>query len=61
MPELAKLPRRFIQAPWDAPDSVLAQAGVRLGHDYPRPMVGLAEGRDRALAAYRAARQAKAA
>jgi hypothetical protein len=29
------------------------QAGVRLGSTYPAPMAGLAEGRDRAMAAYR--------
>jgi deoxyribodipyrimidine photo-lyase len=33
---------------------MLAAAGVRLGHDYPRPIVDAAEGRARALAAYEA-------
>jgi deoxyribodipyrimidine photo-lyase len=33
---------------------VLRQAGVRLGHDYPRPIVDHAEARDRALAALKA-------
>ncbi len=58
VPELAKLPRRHIHAPWDAPEADLASAGVVLGRDYPRPVVGLTEGRDRALAAFRAMRTA---
>lgn len=39
VPELAKLPARHIHAPWLAPEGVLAAAGVRLGDDYPRPIV----------------------
>ncbi len=58
VPELAKLPDRAIHAPWDAAPDVLQQAGVELGRSYPRPLVGLVEGRDRALAAFRAMREA---
>jgi deoxyribodipyrimidine photo-lyase len=54
VPELAKLDARDIHAPWEASDAVLAAAGVSLGHNYPRPIVDLAEGRNRALAAYAA-------
>lgn len=39
LPELARLPERWIHAPWLAPQEVLHQAGVRLGVDYPRPIV----------------------
>lgn len=39
LPELARLPERWIHAPWLAPDHVLRDAGVRLGVDYPRPIV----------------------
>jgi deoxyribodipyrimidine photo-lyase len=53
VPELARLPERFIHAPWEAPDDVLTQAGIRIGVDYPAPIVDLAAGRDRALDAYR--------
>jgi deoxyribodipyrimidine photo-lyase len=42
-----------VHAPCTAPAEVLAQAGLRLGRDYPRPIVDLAEGRSRALAAFR--------
>ena len=30
VPELARLPDRWLHAPWDAPEDVLAQAGVLL-------------------------------
>ena len=53
VPEVAALPDKFLHAPWTAPDLVLRGAGVRLGASYPRPIVDLAEGRQRALAAYR--------
>jgi deoxyribodipyrimidine photo-lyase len=52
VPELAKLPASRIHAPWEADPAILAYAGVRLGQTYPRPIIGLAEGRERALAAY---------
>lgn len=39
LPVLAKLPDKYIHAPWTAPESVLAAAGVRLGDNYPRPLV----------------------
>jgi len=51
VPELAALPDSDLQAPWLAPDGVLRAAGVRLGETYPHPLVDLAEGRARALAA----------
>jgi len=51
-PELARLPNKYLQQPWAAPQSVLADAGVRLGVDYPHPIVDLAQSRARALAAW---------
>ncbi|GAC1348116.1 MAG: deoxyribodipyrimidine photo-lyase [Acetobacteraceae bacterium] len=61
VPELAGVPDRFLHAPWTAPEGVLAAAGMVLGRDYPRPMVDLAEARQRALATYRATVRADAA
>jgi deoxyribodipyrimidine photo-lyase len=52
VPELAKLGSKHIHAPWEAPSDVLAAAGVTLGDTYPHPIVDLATGRARALAAY---------
>ncbi len=53
LPELARLPARYVHAPWTAPAPVLAEAGVMLGRGYPRPVVDLSEGRNRALEVYR--------
>jgi deoxyribodipyrimidine photo-lyase len=58
VPELAAVPDKHLHAPWNAPDTVLAGAGITLGREYPRPVVALAEGRDRALAAFNAMRAA---
>ena len=33
------MPGEFIHAPWKAPAAVLAAAGVRLGINYPPPIV----------------------
>ena len=54
VPELARLPAPAIHAPWTAPRLVLEAAGVRLGTDYPLPIVDHARARDRALAAFAA-------
>ena len=52
-PELAGMPDRWVHEPWAAPAAVLSKAGVELGRDYPRPIVDLSKGRQRALEAYR--------
>jgi deoxyribodipyrimidine photo-lyase len=51
VPELAALDSACIHAPWQAPAAALAKAGVRLGVDYPRPLVDHQAARARALAA----------
>ncbi len=53
VPELAKMPAEWIHKPWEAPAEVLKAAGVELGVNYPTPAIGLNEGRDRALAAFK--------
>lgn len=53
VPELARLPSAHIHAPWQAPQSVLEQAGVRLGQTYPHPIIDHDQARRRALNAHR--------
>ncbi|MEO1651720.1 MAG: deoxyribodipyrimidine photo-lyase [Pseudomonadota bacterium] len=52
VPELANMPKKYIHAPWNAPQSVLDRAGVTLGDTYPLPIVDHKETRQRALDAY---------
>jgi len=55
VPELAKLPAPAVFAPWQAATSDLEAAGIRLGSDYPRPIVDHRRARDRALARFQEA------
>ena len=52
VPELAPLGAAHIHAPWEAPHSALSAAGLTLGTTYPLPLIDLATGRARALAAF---------
>ena len=52
LPELQRLPDKWIHQPWAAPSDVLSAAGVRLGRDYPEPLVDLKASRLRALDAW---------
>nr|WP_255726621.1 deoxyribodipyrimidine photo-lyase [Microvirga sp. ACRRW] len=56
VPELAGVPANFIHKPWDAPASVLKDAGVELDKTYPGPIVPHGPARERALAAFRSLR-----
>jgi deoxyribodipyrimidine photo-lyase len=51
LPELAKVPSKFVHSPWAAPPLELRCAGVELGRTYPRPIVDHALARGRFLAA----------
>ena len=51
VPELREVPKRWIHEPWKAPPLDLASAGVRLGVDYPEPIVDHKTARERFLAA----------
>jgi deoxyribodipyrimidine photo-lyase len=52
VPELARLPDRYLNKPWEAPANVLEAAGVTLGGNYPTPIVDHKAARESALAAY---------
>jgi deoxyribodipyrimidine photo-lyase len=49
IPELAGMPARHIHSPWTAPAEVLAAAHIRLGDNYPRPIVDHDAARQRFL------------
>ncbi len=52
VPEIAALPDKWLHRPFEAPATVLEQAGLELERSYPRPLVDHAAARDAALAAY---------
>jgi deoxyribodipyrimidine photo-lyase len=51
---LARVPARWIHAPWTAPPMELATFGVTLGASYPHPVIDHAFARDRVISAYAA-------
>ncbi len=55
LPELARVPTRYIHAPHTMPGAEQIRAGVQIGRDYPTPIVDHATQRARALALYRTA------
>lgn len=52
VPELKNLSDKDIHAPWEASTAALKQAGVTLGHTYPRPIVDHDTARKKALSLY---------
>ncbi|MGF6485320.1 cryptochrome/photolyase family protein [Paraburkholderia sp. JPY419] len=52
LPQLARLPAKWIHAPWLAGAERLAEFGVVLGGNYPEPIVDHAQARERTLARY---------
>jgi deoxyribodipyrimidine photo-lyase len=52
VPELANIPDKYLFCPWEAPESVLKEAGVKLGKTYPMPMVDVSTSRNIALEAF---------
>ena len=59
VPELARLSSAQIHAPWLVPPLELQAAGVRLGENYPLPVVDHATARIRALAALKSLKDAE--
>jgi deoxyribodipyrimidine photo-lyase len=59
LPQLAKLSSTSIHAPWTAAPLELEAAEVRLGENYPHPIVDHAEARTRTLQRYAVVREPK--
>ena len=57
LPQLAKLPLAALHAPWQAGAVELEAAGVRLGQNYPQPLVQHDEARARTLQRYAVVRK----
>ena len=57
VPEIAKLPNQLIHTPWTAKPIELADAGVKLGYNYPMPIVDHSMARNRALKRYKRIRE----
>lgn len=53
IPEIAKLPNRYIHAPWEADEKILKEAKITLGKTYPKPILDHKAARDMALAIYK--------
>jgi deoxyribodipyrimidine photo-lyase len=52
LPELAKVPDKYIHAPWTLPPIDQKLAGCVIGVDYPAPVVDHAKARERTLARF---------
>ena len=57
VPELANMPKEFIHKPWEAGPLILQDAGVKLGRNYPEPIVDLKKSREAALEAFQITKQ----
>ncbi len=57
LPELKGLDEKWIHKPWEAPEFDLLTADVRLGENYPKPIVDHQESRTRALAFLKSAKR----
>jgi deoxyribodipyrimidine photo-lyase len=53
VPELERVPRKFLGEPWKMPQELQREVGCVIGEDYPEPIVDHAEARRAALERYR--------
>lgn len=56
VPELAKVPDKFIHAPWTMKPADMTACRLALGRDYPMPVVDHAAARERTLARFKTVR-----
>ena len=52
VPEIAKIPNKYIHTPWLCPKHMLDMYNIKIGVTYPLPIVDHKQARDRALEAY---------
>tara|TARA_Y100000589_G_scaffold331306_1_gene384252 strand:- start:1048 stop:2469 length:1422 start_codon:yes stop_codon:yes gene_type:complete len=49
VPELTKLPLKYLFNPWDCPENISKEIEFEIGKNYPNPIVNLKESREKAL------------
>ncbi len=59
IPEISKLPNKWIHKPWESPEAVLKEAGIVLGKDYPKPIVDHKMARQQALESFQSIKKKK--
>jgi deoxyribodipyrimidine photo-lyase len=52
IPEISFLPNKYLFSPWEAPELILKGAGIKLGSNYPNPIIDLKNSREAALIAF---------
>jgi deoxyribodipyrimidine photo-lyase len=52
IPEISLLPDKYLFSPWQTPDHILKESGIKLGTTYPNAIVDLKKSRDVALSAF---------
>jgi deoxyribodipyrimidine photo-lyase len=57
VPELAQVPDKFIHETWLMTPDVQKNTGCEIGQDYPAPIVDHKQARQRALDAYKQAKE----
>jgi len=57
VPELKKVPDKYLHEPWDMPEEVQRACGVILGETYPHPVIEHRKGRERALEAFESVKE----
>jgi len=53
VPELKNIPDKFLFQPWKAPIDILQSSGIKLGVNYPKPIVDIDESRNLALETFK--------
>jgi len=53
VPEISRLPNKYLNRPWEAGSLILNQAGIQLDRTYPKPIVDHKAARERALDAFK--------
>ena len=53
LPQLSLIPQKYLFNPWEAPKEILYNANIKLGYNYPYPIVDHKESRERAIFAFR--------